>query len=253
MSGDLEVVTLAPACHLVISTSADSAVKWLLVPFYHPFSPEKVSAFRRALSHRLKVSESNTLSSRSFTQRLLTLLRNEGTREEIRTFYKILSADNNKPSLSLYSGPVEPNRWRIEHRLDDWYSDLFGGWVESKVPIHLRVPGTHRRGIRGPGWLTTGDADLRGKTSRDAWLARYRALMPTVGAFVLPHHGSNASLHDDVIDVVEDSVALTCAARGRSLHPHPRVIERLRARHIPLWQVSEEIDSEFVMRVYTHT
>jgi hypothetical protein len=208
---------------------------WLLIPYVHPFSTVSLNAFLRALAGVMRRIPGDTdLAPKTFTRRLLALLRNEESRRTLKACYSILSSDNNRPSMSLYSGSAEPLR----------ASDEVQVW-QGNAPHWLRFQPPGARS----GWLSTGDADLNSLQTRTPWLHRYEALFATVAVFVLPHHGSNRHIHDDVIKEVQASVMVACAATGRNYHPHPALTQRLRSLRRRLHQVSEQPDSDISLHV----
>lgn len=221
---------------------------WVLIPYVHPFSPDDLGVFRRAVSDLIRVPDSSDVAASTFTRRLLAILSDETMRKQLKVCYHILSSDNNKPSLSLYAGPY-----------------LFGSSSQGRR-IHVSStddrfwPHHHEAGLRVPprssystdqlaAWLTTGDSNLSGSSTRSAWMNRYGKLLDTVRVFVLPHHGSNSSLHDDVIDRLDHAIMVACAASDREHHPHPRLLRRIDSFGNAVWQVSENPDTDYSLNV----
>lgn len=229
------------------SATNNIGLTWLLVPYVHPFPKDRIDAFRRSVRAALVVPAGESLASAAFTKRLLDTLKYDDKRELLKACYAILCPDNNKPSLSLYSGPHQrPNQvWRIRrpHRYFWDYPHGLAPHLHSFVipPLNLIQD--------GGGWLCTGDADLRSKGTRKAWLSRYKNLLEQVTVFILPHHGSNASLDDEVISRMKGTITVACAAQGRAHHPHPTLIARLRDEGVAVWHVSEEMNTTFSMQV----
>ena len=219
---------------------------WLLVPYVHPFPEDDLAEFRTLAGKLLPANFSDrTIASKSFTNKLIKLLADENDRKSLKRCYKVLSGDHNRISMSLYSGPHPSSEDEMEIRRSDWNFP----WSASALRHQLLVSRSRSRKNRGGAWLCTGDADLNVLETRSQWLRRYNNLIPRVEVFVLPHHGSNNSIHDEVIDHLRGVVMLACAATGRSKHPHPLLLGRLGAAGSGVWQVSEDPESTFAMHV----
>ena len=220
---------------------------WLLVPYVHPFPAADLAAFRALAGKLLPANfSSRAVASKGFTSKLLQLLSNEDDRKALKRCYRVLSGNHNKISLSLYSGPHPAcNREKSIRTTEGDY------WPFSAQP-HWVVLHSSALDNHGGAWLCTGDADLNLKETRSQWLRRYQQLIPRVDVFVLPHHGSNNSLHDEVIASLSGKVMLACAATGRAKHPHPLLMGRLRTAGGSVWQVSEDPESAYTMNVRFH-
>ncbi|MEJ5908143.1 hypothetical protein V7V80_26015 [Pseudomonas kermanshahensis] len=219
---------------------------WLLVPYVHPFPEADIAAFRTLAGKLLPANFSDrAIASKVFTNKLLKILADEDDRKTLKRCYRVLSGDHNRISLSLYAGPHPScKRKKIISRTDENYF-----WPLMRSRHHLVVPRGGSQENREGAWLCTGDADLNTKETRTQWLRRYKQLIQRVEVFVLPHHGSNNSIHDEVIDRLRDVVMVACAATGRAKHPHPLLIGRLRAAGSSVWQVSEDPESTYAMHV----
>lgn len=222
---------------------------WLLVPYVHPFPEADIAAFRTLAGKILPANFSDrAIASKVFTNKLLKLLADEDERKALKRCYNVLSGDHNRISLSLYAGPHPSyKRDRIISRTDE--NDLWP-LIVSRHQL-VGTPGSSLKN-RGGAWLCTGDADLNIRETRTQWLRRYKQLIQRVEVFVLPHHGSNNSIHDEVIDRLRGVVMVACAATGRAAHPHPLLIGRLRAAGRSVWQVSEDPESTYAMHVRFH-
>lgn len=218
---------------------------WLLLPYVHPFPEDKLDAFRRQARTIISFSDDPAAAKKTYSARLLKILQDETKRKNLKECYKILSRDNNRPSLSLYSGPLRQMPWKAE----SWKMRRWRFVDPEKSPVLL--PFDHWYEPQ-PGWISTGDADLNSKGTRSAWLRRFEFLLETVSVFLLPHHGSNRSVHSEILRNMQHALAIACAARGRTHHPHPELIERLEFHGIGLWQVSEDPRSYFVTQVDMH-
>ena len=242
-AGKVLVQTLRAECALTVDLGIRGSMQqlsWLLLPYVHPFPEARVKAFVEAVKSTLKIPDGEGLATPAFKKKLLDALKEERTRTKLKECYALLSRNNNKPSMSLYSGPY-PNLGGLE---DGLYCHMRHG---QDVHFSRRFDQSSyywRFNKSQHGWLTTGDADLSSKGTREAWLRRYEMLLEHVVVFVLPHHGSNSSIHDRVITQVQGALAVACAADGRVHHPHPILKERLALHSMALCQVSERIDSQ---------
>jgi hypothetical protein len=222
---------------------------WLLVPYVHPFPEADIEAFRTLAGKLLPANFSDRgIASKNFINKLVKLLADEDDRKALKRCYSVLSGDHNRISLSLYAGPHPSyKRKKTINRTDENYF-----WPLVRSRHHIVVPRGGSLENRGGAWLCTGDADLNIKETRTQWLRRYEQLIERVEVFVLPHHGSNNSIHDEVIDRLRDVVMVACAALGRARHPHPLLIGRLRTVGSSVWHVSEDPESTYAMNVRFH-
>jgi len=230
----VESCVLDPATEIEVMSGVNNAesglpLSWLLLPYVHPFAAMTLEAFRDAVRKVMQIPGGTDLASASFRARLLKALVDPVSRETLKCCYAVLSKDNNKPSLSLYSGP---------------YPDRHLEWTTYFAASDRTV-----RGRTPAGWLSTGDANLRKRETRDPWLRRLDKLLLRVRVFVLPHHGSDASIHPLVTGRLDNALMVACAAAGRQHHPHPALVSRLRMVGQAIIQVSEQQTSEVSLSV----
>jgi hypothetical protein len=241
--GSIDVIVTTPVTDFKLHLGsaarphAKSPLSWMLLPYVHPFDSERLALFLRAVN--LKISFDPGLADRGFTKRLLKALGDPKIRHELRRCYDLLASDHNEVSLSLYSGPGPSD--------DSGWNCCPKPWWSHQA---CRVQPT-RVETRGPGWICTGDANLKLRRTLTPWLSRHSTLFDHVSVFVLPHHGSAISLASDVLDRLGPITYLACAARGRKHHPHSNVTAHLRQRGFGLWQVSERADTSFGTSAYT--
>jgi len=240
---DIVVETLGE--HTVLTISNYKPL-WSLVPYVHPFPEDVIESFRQAVGKMLpQVFTKRSICSKSFTKRLIEVLADKEQRKALKRCYAILSSDNNKPSLSLYSGAHLGVRTNTSIDRTDTQSV----WRRNRS-AHMRVwPGTRHPQEGAGSWLSTGDANLQSPETRKPWLERYRNVMRDLDVLVLPHHGSNRSIDAEVLAHSGDAILLVCAANGRAKHPHPSLLSRLRIREKAVWQVSEDTESVYTLQV----
>jgi len=244
------VLSSSSAFEVDLSIGSASQFTWLFIPYVHPFSEDRVKAFLKAVRTTLSVPDTEAVATPAFVRRLFAALTDEAKRENIKSCYALLSSNNNKPSLSLYSGPFpgRGNEWEMQtlgsgYHHWRWHHHVRCRYLPSALVSEPRYyPGR-------PGWISTGDADLKSRNTRSAWLRRFSELLKETGTFLLPHHGSNSSIHSEVLEEVSHSMTISCAATGRSHHPHPVLVSKIKGLGIGMWQVSEDAASEFVVTV----
>jgi len=239
--GVVEQVILGGAVKVKVGTpkylNEPRAPVWILVPFVHLFSKVSLDAFTKAASDVLNIKpRSEVLPKRDFIKQLLSALRDETSRKKLKACYALLSSDNNKPSMSLYSGLA-----RLSHYKE--ISISINDLSHTPQKYHPQNP------QKQYAWLSTGDANLESDETKSVWLKKYGPLLSSVAVFVLPHHGSNRHIHDDVINGVLDAAIVACAATNRPKHPHPTLRQRLKIRHADIFQVSEFPESSITFKV----
>ncbi len=238
-SGDVFILDKSAVLQVGIPTnsSVSGVGVWMLVPYVHPFSAESLDAFIKAASCILKkISKSGEPATKAFTRKLLKVLRDETSRKKLKACYAVLSSDNNKPSMSLYSGPAflsdDPERSLLVEKFR-----------------HHNFNNCQQLNQKEYGWLSTGDANLQSDETRSAWVTKYETHLASVAVFVLPHHGSNRHIHDDVIQRMPNATKVACAATKRPKHPHPALQQRLQIRGEEIVQVSELPKSSITLKV----
>jgi hypothetical protein len=112
--------------------------------------------------------------------------------------------NGNSPSLCLYSG-IDPARNAI--------------CIDRVIPHHF---------TDSPGWLTTGDALLSSHWKQ--FEAAYRDVLPSVGTYVVPHHGASRNHCPDLMQAVScDSTAVICAGHAVPHHPSTTTLSAIDA------------------------
>ena len=243
-SGAGTVRTLGEHTSISVEVKGKSIPSWLLVPYVHPFPKEAIASFRRAVGKQFPHTfAGRSLASKAFTKKLIQLLSDKASCEELKACYSIISRDHNKISLSLYSGPqAHKNNLKISRTNKNF------DWPFPKPYQIIHSEDTLIR-KNGGAWICTGDANLNQRGTRSAWLKRFGKLLKNVDVFILPHHGSNDSIHDEVIKKLNNSEMIVCAAAGREKHPHNLLLGRLRSYESSLWHVSENPESGFTLKV----
>lgn len=180
---------------------------------------------------------------------ILKLIRSKSSRTKFRKAYENvlkslnLAADLNLTSLCLYSGPHYPtgrtwrSRWPIhnvaQEDMDDWTDrHEIGAWTLQ------------------PGWLHTGDASLEHQGRREDFLSFYKRRMPSVGAFLLPHHGADSSFDAELLHAMDSNTLCIAASKpGHGakgwIHPGHTVVGAVSANGNHLLVVSDTPSSRY--------
>jgi hypothetical protein len=190
---------------------------WWFLPHVHGVSRDVRSALRIAALQAMQdlAGSSGSASAndlRAFNAGLAELLKDRRNRTKLREiFLREGLTDANAISMSLYLGPRD-NETRSVH------------------------PGAGARA----GWLLTGDAKLGNKARREEWRSAFSALSTkrTIGTLMLPHHGSYANFHDELLSFAPEArLFVTVDNSDLNIRPHPDVRASLdRSYH----QVSEK-------------
>lgn len=173
---------------------------WRFRPFVHPISDTARTALQEAATALVGVA----VSDPNFDQRLIELIRSKDGLKNLRNIYIDRElADANGKSLSLYAGPFI-----------------------GALRCHL-APTTSRE--YASGWLLTGDAKLRSRNRRTAWLQHYGDIPShLIDYLMLPHHGATANFHPEIVSISESArLFVTCDA-GDTLRPHEDIISELK-------------------------
>ncbi|WP_419145198.1 MBL fold metallo-hydrolase [Myxococcus stipitatus] len=195
---------------------ADGRVVWLLVPHVHP-EPERLKPFVLEVQRLTGIREA-TITGVRFGSWLKKLIRDRRKRAKLADAYRLIRRDRNLTSMSLYSGPA----WRGANHA----SRSFAG---RRCCLPQKA-----------GWLSTGDSMLTRKARVDKLVERLSSLLPEVGTFVLPHHGSR---HNFSATTLETSISgvlwIACSGPNSYGHPHIELLESLEHRG-DTWTVTHQ-------------
>ncbi len=210
------------------------SVVWVLVPYVPHVDPRNLKAFRKRVTDLLNLPEGSAIPA----YRVVEQLKSDDGREALRQCYDEIitagasSSQHNKISMSLYSGPVLPNQFHLSilrHRGAHW-------WMGPDEPHG------------GVGWIGAGDAKLKNGSYRNAWIDFYRQLLPMVGTFLLPHHGSKANWHSQLLRNVPATffVAAADEADAGYKHPSAKVVDEIEHAGGLLIHVTKKPKSRFI-------
>lgn len=202
---------------------------WRLKPYVRRACREDREAFQSAVEIALdwpRGSFGEKIRSREQRRSLVTRHRTVLARA-----YKWAFKDKNETSLSLYSGPANP---------------------EQCGAVFLGRPRHHTPKV---GWLGTGDAYLRDPDRIAAFERHFRDELDQVSTFVLPHHGS---IHNSdpahLISAADLFVACAQPIHSHWRHPDPILVRTIRNDRRRFRLVSGKAGSALVekMVVFTH-
>lgn len=207
--------TLPPAsavvetgCAWVATHQLRRAGDWCLLPYVTSATVEAQDALRRAVAALLDGEG----QSGSLIERFQSKVSADGFFQSVKQAYRDANlGDANAVSMSLYAGPFRDAVWYSRRVLD--------------------AGRKHHRA--GPGWLLTGDAKLDQVGRRREWLQFYESVSGNVGALMLPHHGSAAGFHENILAAARpDALVFACKhvadiARPLGDKVLPHVSERL--------------------------
>jgi hypothetical protein len=162
--------------------------------------------------------------------------KNPAVREKLRNCYDALWADHNLISMTLYSGPIRPERLEMDILI-------------YRRPLYWH--NTHEWTDHGAGWMLTGDAHLNGLRRRQRFLKYYRRFLELTDVLMLPHHGSVHNHSDDVLNAMPE-LRLGYAAAGPNNygHPHKEVRHAVQAHQYACFhQVDQKKFNRIVMKV----
>lgn len=177
---------------------------WLLKPHVKKASLQDRKAFCTAIEVMLKWPRGSfreKVGNEKVRRMLVTKHRTTVSRAYVWAF-----GDKNETSMSLYSGPANPQK---------------AGAVayKSKMADSARV-----------GWMGTGDSYLKDPKTVRNFQDHYRDELEWVSTFMLPHHGSAHNFDPDLFVVdAELWVAAAQPIHSNWKHPAPEIVKAIKA------------------------
>jgi hypothetical protein len=161
-----DVVRTGDVLYVVVG----NLVAWELIPYSHP-EPSALAPFAKFVARVLGVPSLAKAPGPRYVSALKKVLQDKTRRAALGAAYRAINTDMNLTSLCLYSGPA---------------------WMPAQGMFH-RYSRTRRRWFNGdlrPGWIGTGDTDLRDPARATGFARCFGPLFPYVGSVVVPHHGA---------------------------------------------------------------
>ena len=181
---------------MLIGATDDWSIHWKLRPYTRAAKTSEIAAFKAAVEKifgwGVGTFDLKAASPKVRRQMVTT------KRTKLAKAYAQAFKDKNLTSMSLYSGPAEPDTldaMSIEHGL--------GAHELTKV-----------------GWLGTGDAHLREASERKALEMGFAVDLPVTSTFVFPHHGSIENTDPDALVSEADNWVAAADPIHKWAHPH---------------------------------
>lgn len=235
MRGVPEVVAMPDTLGFVYDVPG-SPIKWLIAPFLDPAVKVETATFVKELAKQLGFSVKKLLdwldADMANVESLLTV-----DLPKLIEAYKAVEKDLNVTSLCIYSGPVVPHPASHAHVC----VGVGTGWHV----VRLHGPDTKL------GWLGTGDAALKEKARRSAFLTHYGRLLQQVHTFMVPHHGSEGNFDKALVEAIKP---LLCVAAADYVpnwrHPGTRVVQDAASYGAGLSVVTSSPASQIYEEIY---
>lgn len=212
---------VAPGAAVQLLTPT-GAINWALIPYVQLPSAKQMRAFEQALE-----DEFGTPLNK---KKIVADAKEKDNRDKLRNCYDGLWLDHNLITMTLYCGPLSPQR-----------SDV------SLSKFRYCYSQSNKVG----GWMLTGDAHLDGLRRRRQFLQFYSRVTPLMNVLMLPHHGSIHNHSDLVLDAMPELIIGYAAAGPNSYgHPHHAVKAAVNGhRRARFFRVSKHRSSRLEMRV----
>ena len=226
-----ELLEAAPGTRIMI-LSGSKELDWLLLPHVDPAPKGRRVAFKNTMRAAIGLRPRQRLTS----SRLAEALRDREKRQALRECYdEIIAGDHNRISMSLYSGPIEPEQtWRYWGHNYPFFC----------FPWELELSPLGENKTDAVGWLGTGDAALRIKKVRERWQNTYQSLGHQISTLLLPHHGSHLNFHEELLKFPKLKLCVASASNpSQYSHPSGEVVSTIWGHGKKFRHVSQHIDS----------
>lgn len=214
--------------HIAV-TSGGASVDWILRPYVPRVSDARAEQFEKKVLIALGRAPSDAIDAAA----LEALLKTPEGRRKLRQCYDAILTDgggekHNAVSMSLYSGPAsDSNLWELETRSDSGVTGVYGNWTTV-------------------GWIGSGDAKLKSRNPRQKWRSYYRAELARTMTLLLPHHGSKANFHADLLRYPLNICIASADERDEGYrHPSAEVVEAIEDADYLLAHVTKRLGSRF--------
>lgn len=229
------VATISDTVGIAVPDPAMSTITWLFSPFIDPAIARQHGVFKaallKALNHgkppKARIKKADFDKWLDNPANLKDLVLNKVG--DLKQAYTAVEKNLNVSSMCLYSGPLANGQLHPQS-----HSARFGTWGYTEVEGSI-------------GWLATGDADLKVKARRTAFLRHYGKLLHQVSTLTIPHHGSEGNFHEELLDKIEPRLCVAAAdSFGKWRHPGTTVVQAIASRGRFLSLVTSAQASEVV-------
>lgn len=228
-AGQAEVLEMEVNAHIAVVLGG-APLNWILKPFVPRVSDDRVRQFEKKILAALGVPPGTAID----LEALKILLKTPDGRTKLRRCYEAILTDgsgkkHNAVSMSLYSGPeTKTDAWKVRARMENHW-----GWE--------MITDTE-----SPGWIGTGDAKLKSTQPRAKWRSFYRRELALTRTLLLPHHGSKANFHSDLLRApLRICIAAADEREEGYRHPSPEVVEAIDEADLRLVHVTKRLESRF--------
>lgn len=226
--GAAAVLEMEVDAHIAV-VSGGYPINWILKPYVPRVSDDRVHQFEKKLLQVLDQLPGTPIDLAS----IKILLKTQEGRTKLRRCYEAILTDgsgkkHNMVSMSLYSGPAaKVGSWQIDTRFERLW-----GWRTTTT--------------EAPGWIGTGDAKLNAKKRRAKWRSYYRDELGLTRTLLLPHHGSKANFHNELLrPPLHICIAAADERDDGYRHPSPEVVEAIDDAGLHLFHVTKRLESRF--------
>lgn len=228
-NGQAEVLEMEVNAHIAV-VAGGMPLNWILKPFVPRVSDDRVRQFETKILAALGVPPGSPID----LEAIKVLLKTPEGRTKLRRCYEAILTDgsgkkHNAVSMSLYSGPeTKTDAWTVRSRMENHW-----GWEMLAD-------------TQSPGWIGTGDAKLRSTQPRAKWRSFYRRELALTRTLLLPHHGSRANFHSELLRAPLRLCVAAADERDEGYrHPSPEVVEAIDEADLHLVHVTKRLESRF--------
>jgi len=201
---------------------------WILKPYVPTVDKKRTRRFEAKVREALCLKANESIEPKALT----SMLKNPNGRKRLRSCYEEIlpngrGSKHNAISMSVYSGPSSDDlTWKVLSS-----HDQYPGLTERPGPV---------------GWIGTGDAKLNDVRQRKKWLSFYKADIALTCSLLLPHHGSKANFHTELLrDTIHHCIASADELDEGYRHPSALVIKAINQAGKMLVHVTKRSATKF--------
>jgi beta-lactamase superfamily II metal-dependent hydrolase len=225
--GRADVLEMQVDAHIAVAAGG-RIIDWILKPYVPRVSDDRVRQFEGKVRAALGLAPGAAIDQDG----LKLLLKTPEGRAKLRGCYDAILTDgagkkHNAVSMSLYSGPESDNgSWEISSRHE-----------QSEISFAVTA---------NAGWIGTGDAKLKATKRRKNWRSYYRRELGVTRTLLLPHHGSKANFHDELLAApLRICIAAADERDAGYEHPSQEVVDAIDHADLFLAHVTKRSTSRY--------